>query len=134
MRKFRPRGGLFTAIFISGFMFLLVAAFAQEDPDKSISELSKDPEIVKHGAKLFQMNCASCHSPLLPPDSPLYLKKPVWIHGSKPTDIQTTITNGVPAKNMPAFDKTLKPEQIQSLVAYLLSIQPAAQPSASPAP
>lgn len=107
---------------------LLLSVWAQEDADTRITALSKDPEIVKKGSKLFMTTCVLCHTPLIPLGAPQDLKDGKWLHGSKPTEIQTTIMKGVPEKGMPTFGPTLQPEQIESLVAYILSIQPPPTP------
>ena len=107
---------------------LLLSVWAQEDADARLSALSKDAEVVKKGSKLFMTTCVLCHTPLIPPGAPQNLKDPQWLHGSKPTEIQNTITKGVPEKGMPTFGPSLQPEQIESLVAYILSIQPAPTP------
>jgi len=104
----------------------IVAALLQ--PAHSQEESAKDPAIVKSGGKLFLMQCAACHAPTLPEGMPQNLKDAQWLHGSKPDEIAAVITNGVPAKAMPAFGKTLKPAQIEALTAYVLSLQKPAAP------
>jgi mono/diheme cytochrome c family protein len=87
-----------------------------------------NPELVKSGGKLFLTQCVACHALTLPAGLPQNLKDDKWLHGSKPDEIAAAIADGAPAKAMPAFGKTLKPAQIQSLVAYILSLQQPAKP------
>jgi len=43
-----------------------------------------------------------------------------WIHGNgKLSQIQTTVTQGVPEKGMPSWGAMLKEDEIESIVAYI---------------
>jgi cytochrome c oxidase cbb3-type subunit 3 len=46
-----------------------------------------------------------------------------WIHGGQITDIYKTVVNGVLEKGMPPWGKTLKPEDVEQVVAYVASLQ-----------
>jgi cytochrome c oxidase cbb3-type subunit 3 len=72
---------------------------------------------------VFTTNCASCHGPdgggVIGPN----LADHFWIHGGQPADVYKTVVNGVLEKGMPNWGKLLTPEQVQSVVAYVVSIQ-----------
>jgi mono/diheme cytochrome c family protein len=108
-------------------------AVAEAEVDKAFFELAKDPEVAKRGAKIFPVNCALCHLSTLPEGAPMNLKDANWIHGTRPSQIQATIIKGVAEKNMPAFEKILKPDQIQALVVYIMGLN-TPQPGTSPQP
>ncbi len=107
-----------------------LAAFAAAHPqntgptlsDEQFVALSKDPAKVGEGKALFTTTCVACHRPdgggLIGPN----LTDDFWIHGGKPTDIHKTITEGVLAKGMPNWGKMLKPEQVDVLTAFVISI------------
>jgi cytochrome c oxidase cbb3-type subunit 3 len=101
-----------------------------------IEDVKKDPQLLAiattSGRSTFANNCAPCHGaggegrvgyPNLADD--------VWIWGGKLADIETTITHGIrsgdpDARNsaMPKFgvDGILKPEQIQSVADYVMTL------------
>jgi mono/diheme cytochrome c family protein len=74
--------------------------------------------VVATGTGLFQQHCASCHGadrlgltgPALLPGNLQRLKKP---------QAEAAITNGLPASQMPAFAKTLAPDEISALVDHI---------------
>jgi cytochrome c oxidase cbb3-type subunit 3 len=85
--------------------------------------LVKDKEQLEEGKETFTAYCASCHRQdgggLIGPN----LADAYWIHGGAITDIYKTVAQGVLAKGMPAWDKLLKPDQLQTVVAYVASLQ-----------
>ena len=107
-----------------------LAAFAAAHPQNagpSVSNeqfvaMSKDPAQVVEGKAVFATTCVSCHRPdgggLIGPN----LTDDFWIHGGTPTEIHTVITEGVLAKGMPPWGKMLKPEQVDAVTAYVISI------------
>jgi cytochrome c oxidase cbb3-type subunit 3 len=46
-----------------------------------------------------------------------------WIHGGQPADVYKVVVNGVLEKGMPNWGKLLKPDQLQAVVAYVVSLQ-----------
>lgn len=83
----------------------------------------KDHESLEEGKETFAAYCASCHGPdgggLIGPN----LADAYWLHGGSITEIHTTIAKGVLAKGMPPWEKSLKPEQLNQVVAYVSSLQ-----------
>lgn len=108
-----------------------MAAFAKAHPAPSggdmnadqLLAIAKDHEKLEDGKKTFTAYCASCHAPdgggLIGPN----LADAYWLHGGTITDIYKTVTNGVLAKGMPPWGKTLKPEQLSAVVAYVSTLQ-----------
>jgi cytochrome c oxidase cbb3-type subunit 3 len=107
-----------------------MAAFRAEHPDfggsaVTADEMAKvvaDPRQVAAGKALFATNCVSCHLPdgggLIGPN----LTDDYWIHGGTPLEVHNTINEGVLAKGMPPWGKMLKPEQVNSLTAFVRSL------------
>lgn len=76
------------------------------------------------GAEVFAQNCVACHSAdgtgnqLVGAPN---LTDNIWLYGGEPQQIRQTIRNG---RNgvMPVHEKTLKPERIHLLAAYVYSL------------
>jgi cytochrome c oxidase cbb3-type subunit 3 len=85
--------------------------------------LSKDEEALEEGQEVFTKNCAACHGAdgggVIGPN----LTDNAWIHGGTPTAIHNTLVVGVLAKGMPAWERLLKPEELDHVVAYVISLQ-----------
>jgi cytochrome c oxidase cbb3-type subunit 3 len=90
------------------------------------------PEVIAEGKQTFTTYCAACHradgggliGPNLADDS--------WIHGGAPTEVHKTIDEGVLAKGMPNWGKVLRPEQVNSVTAYVMSLAGTNPPDPKP--
>ncbi|MBD2139225.1 c-type cytochrome [Anabaena sp. FACHB-1237] len=79
------------------------------------------PALAADGAALFKANCAQCHAGgknLVKAEKNLKKEALEKYNMYSAEAIVTQITNGKGA--MPAFGKKLKPEEIQTLAAYVL--------------
>jgi cytochrome c oxidase cbb3-type subunit 3 len=81
-----------------------------------------DPAALAAGKEIFTTNCVSCHRADLGGQIGPNLTDDFWIHGNKPQEILTTISNGVPDKGMPTWSAVLKPEQLAKAAAYVISM------------
>jgi cytochrome c oxidase cbb3-type subunit 3 len=94
-----------------------------DTPPAQLAALVKDPEALRLGKETYLAFCASCHRAdgggLIGPN----LADTYWIHGGAVTDIYRTVSNGVLEKGMPPWAKTLKPAQLEAVVAYVASLQ-----------
>lgn len=83
----------------------------------------KDHEAVEHGEETYKANCVACHGPdgggIIGPN----LTDTYWLHGGTLTDIYKTMMDGVLEKGMPPWGKTLRPEQVRNVVAYVSTLQ-----------
>jgi cytochrome c oxidase cbb3-type subunit 3 len=90
--------------------------------DAQIVALTRDPARVAAGKAIFATRCAPCHQPdgggLIGPN----LTDDFWIHGNQPTQILGTVSVGVLDKGMPSWSAQLKPADIQSVVAFVLTL------------
>lgn len=102
---------------------LKAAAMSKFESSIPTLQPSKDPVIIAAGQKTFANLCAPCHRAdaggLVGPN----LCDDYWIHGSNFSDNVTTIWNGVPAKGMITWKKTLKPEQIYQVASYIYTLR-----------
>jgi cytochrome c6 len=93
--------------------FLAIAVFS----------LSAAPARAQGGADLYKAKCAACHGPDGKGTTPAGVK--LGAHDFSSPDVQKqsdpelidVVTKG--KKKMPAYEKTLKPDEIKSLVAYV---------------
>ena len=78
---------------------------------------------MEEGKETFTAYCASCHRPdgggLIGPN----LTDAYWLHGGAITDVYKTVAGGVLEKGMPPWEKTLKPAQLNAVVAYVMTLQ-----------
>jgi len=85
--------------------------------------IAKNHEQVEEGHEVFKAYCVACHGAdgggIIGPN----LADTYWIHGSTITDIYRTVTNGVLEKGMPPWGKSLKPDQLNQVVAYVTTLQ-----------
>ena len=90
---------------------------------EQLNALLADAGAVAKGKETFTAYCASCHAPdgggLIGPN----LTDAYWLHGGKIEEIYKTVAQGVLAKGMPPWEKSLKPDQLQAVVAYVASLQ-----------
>lgn len=91
--------------------------------DEGLEELSENAAAIADGKTVYETNCAACHRAdgggLIGPN----LTDDAWIHGGAPTQVHHTISVGVLEKGMPPWERILKPEQLNNVTAYVLSLQ-----------
>lgn len=107
-----------------------MAAFRAAHPDfgtaamtnEALAPIIADPARVNAGRALYAINCVACHRAdgggLIGPN----LADDHWIHGGTPADVHRTITEGVLAKGMPPWGKTLRPDDVNALTAFVRSL------------
>jgi cytochrome c oxidase cbb3-type subunit 3 len=83
-------------------------------------QLVVDNQTVAAGQAIFQANCVACHGADMKGGIGPNLLDTVWIHGGAPTDIQHTITVGVPAKGMLTWGPILGPEKVAEVASYVV--------------
>ena len=92
--------------------------------DEALRSLARNPETVSKGKEYYTGYCLACHGPEgVDVDAPSNLFDEKWYHGAKPSAIERAIRQGVMEKGMPAWGQMIPDEQIESLIAYLLSFQ-----------
>lgn len=110
--------------------------------DDELTQLAASAAALADGKTVFDANCAACHRAdgggLIGPN----LTDDAWIHGGTPTQVHRTIAVGVLEKGMPPWERILKPEQLNHVTAYVLSLKgtnppnpkaPEGTPAAAPA-
>jgi cytochrome c oxidase cbb3-type subunit 3 len=84
---------------------------------------ARNQAVLDAGASRFARSCSPCHGEqaqgLIGPN----LTDDHWLHGGSVEQIFQTVAKGWPAKGMPPWGRTLKPEELSALVSYVRSIQ-----------
>jgi cytochrome c oxidase cbb3-type subunit III len=84
--------------------------------------LVSDPAALALGKTTFATTCAACHRPDAGGQIGPNLTDEYWLHGGNITDVFKTVSTGVLEKGMPPWEKTLKPEQLRAVTAYVVSL------------
>lgn len=95
--------------------------------DAKFWEMSRNPLFVDAGRQTFNSLCVACHLPSLrgKSETPTAvgpdLTDTAWLHGGSPKEIYHTVSGGVLAKGMPAWEPVVGQKKTAELVAYILS-------------
>ncbi len=88
-----------------------------------IASAAKDAELVKKGKAIYDSNCLACHglgaAGVVGPN----LTDDYWINGHTYEALTKVVSEGVPAKGMPAWSTILGPEKIQQVLVYIKGLQ-----------
>ncbi len=96
-----------------------VAAGLDENTAKRVT----DPKALETGKTLFAQNCQACHGAAGEGGVGPNLTDEYWMHGGTVGEVFKTIKYGVPEKGMISWQQKLKPEEIQDVTGYILSLQ-----------
>lgn len=117
--------------FAVAFATLLALAVAATAPPptsaQAVSEKSASTASVENGKELYDRYCAACHYPTttakkIGPGLKTIYRRGKFEDGTPVNDqtMRRWIEKG--GKNMPGFEKTLKPQQLADLIAYLKTL------------
>ena len=102
----------------------------ESQDDLAFSKRLTDAQSLSKGEELFNLQCAACHKKDGGGSTGPNMTDEYWIHGGAFTDIVKVIVEGVPGKNMISWKEVLKPEQIQQVASYILTLQGTNPPNA----
>jgi cytochrome c oxidase cbb3-type subunit 3 len=91
-------------------------------------EMAGTPAFVSAGEETFMSNCIACHGKDLQGGIGFNLVDEEWVHGSKPSEIYVTVSQGVLDKGMQAWESQLGQKRIAEVVSFLLSKNPGLKP------
>ena len=98
-----------------------------EFPEVEVMSIPSSPELIAAGGQLFNIACKSCHgvdgygTRMAPA-----LNNQIFLAETPDAAIYQIIAGGVPDTLMPAWGSRLTDQDIQSLVAFLRSMEPSA--------
>lgn len=100
--------------------------------EAGLQKLALDPALMKDARAIFTQRCTPCHGEhgqgVIGPN----LTDAYWLHGSAPLDIYKTVSEGVPAKGMPAWKMQLTPIQTRELAAFVSTLSQNPVPGKAP--
>jgi cytochrome c oxidase cbb3-type subunit 3 len=104
------------------------ALAAAQDPLRGLTAeqilaAARDPGKLALGKATFTTTCSVCHGAdgggVIGPN----LADDYYLHGGQPLELLKTVSEGVLAKGMPPWGKTLKPDQLVAVVAYVTTLR-----------
>ena len=92
--------------------------------DENTLIFTEDAAIIAKGKAVFEGSCIACHrmdggGNAIGPN----LTDAYWLHGGGIKNVYVTIKNGVVEKGMPAWGKSMSPQDVRDVSFYVLSIQ-----------
>jgi cytochrome c oxidase cbb3-type subunit 3 len=110
-----------------------VAAYkASLPPEVSIESLVllEDAESLSSGKELYIKNCAQCHGQNGEGGIGPNMTDNYWIYGPEFSQVITIIQNGVISKGMTPWKGILRPQEMQQIASYVLTLQGSNPPNA----
>lgn len=98
---------------------LLTAGSAVDE--SSVKQLT-DATALAGGKSIFIAKCAACHGQLGEGGVGPNLTDDYWLHGGSISEIFKTVKYGVPAKGMVSWTGILKPEEMQTVASFIMSL------------
>jgi cytochrome c oxidase cbb3-type subunit 3 len=110
-----------------------VIAFLREGaPPRASLQPAPVPGDAKRGQPLYDAICARCHGTPTQRTSAVHLANPVLLQTASDAFLRFAIVNGRPPTSMVPWKDTLRPPQIEDILAYVRSM--AVAPGVPPAP
>ncbi len=88
-----------------------------------------DENDLKAGLELYTRNCVACHGSNGEGGVGPNLTDDYWIHGPGISDVFKTIKYGIPEKGMIAWQTQLRPQSMQQLASYLMTLKGTSPPN-----
>jgi cytochrome c oxidase cbb3-type subunit 3 len=104
---------------------ILRASQPETQVDENTLVFANDAALIENGKTVFLNNsCGSCHrndggGNTIGPN----LTDNYWIHGGDVKNIFVTIKNGAIEKGMPAWGKSMKPEDVRDVTFFVMSLR-----------
>lgn len=101
------------------------ASSPQVEIDEASLQYTAEPAILEKGKQVFLNNsCGACHrndggGNTIGPN----LTDEYWLHGGDVKAVYATIKNGVVEKGMPAWGKSMSPEDVRNVTFFVISLQ-----------
>lgn len=91
--------------------------------DETNVEFTTKAEALASGKEVYIANCATCHGALGEGLVGPNLTDKYWINGGGIANVFKTIKYGVPEKGMIPWEAQLRPETMQNLASYILTLE-----------
>lgn len=87
------------------------------------AKMTRDKAVLEKSKVTFQKLCSPCHGINAQGKVGPNLTDDYWIHGGEFKNVFNTISEGVPEKGMLTWKDQLKPEEIEEIASYVVSIR-----------
>ena len=94
-----------------------------ESIDEKSVKLVSDTKTLENGKTIFVEKCVACHGVNGEGGVGPNLTDEYWLHGARINDIFGVIKNGVAEKGMISWKAILKPDQLQEVSNYILTLK-----------
>lgn len=101
--------------------------------EENVVYVKDDKAALVAGKEIFDKECITCHGKAGEGGIGPNMTDEFWIHGGGIKNVFKTIKYGVPQKGMIAWEKKLKPEQMQNVASFILTLQGTNPPNAKKA-
>jgi cytochrome c oxidase cbb3-type subunit 3 len=91
--------------------------------ETNVAFVKDDKAAIEAGKALFVEHCVVCHGQNLEGGTGPNLIDTYWIHGGDVVSVFKTIKYGVAQKGMISWEKKLKPDEMQNVSSYILTLQ-----------
>jgi cytochrome c oxidase cbb3-type subunit III len=91
--------------------------------DENTAKVVKEEALLAQAKTIYEQNCKACHGGDGEGGVGPNLTDEYWLHGGDVKEVFKTIKYGIPQKGMIAWQQKLKPDEIQSVASYILSLQ-----------
>lgn len=98
--------------------------------DETTVEALTDEQDLALGKTVFETNCVACHGAMGEGGVGPNLTDEYWIHGGTIKDVFKTIKYGVPEKGMISWQSQLRPQDMQRVASFILTLQGTNPPNA----
>ncbi len=88
-----------------------------------VLSLNATAQVAPDGPALYQQFCAQCHGADLQGGNAQSLVDGVWNFGAGKGYVSRNIKHGITHLGMPAYEETLKDDQLKALVDYILGVE-----------
>lgn len=98
--------------------------------DESNAVLITDESQLAAAKEIYTAKCVACHGAMGEGGVGPNLTDAYWLHGGDVSSIFSTLKYGVPEKGMIAWESQIKPDEMQNLTSYILTLQGTNPPNA----
>ena len=100
--------------------------------ESDLLSAARSESSVAAGKLAFTTNCVACHGTQAEGTIGPNLTDANWLHGGTPSQIFSTIRDGVPAKGMPSWGAILGQDTVKTLAAYVITLRGTNVPGKAP--
>lgn len=98
-------------------------AMGEKVNEEGLAKLVADGKTLEEGKAVFAQRCMPCHGDRAQGVIGPNLTDSHWIHGDTLMHIFESVSEGVPAKGMPAWKMQLTPAQLRQVTAFVGSVR-----------